>query len=50
VQIRKDQRVIDLRAMDLRVMDLRGHVLIVAQKCYELMNWETVEALGVICE
>ena len=50
VQIRKDQRVMDLRGMDLRGMDLRGHVLIVAQKCYEVINWETVEAPGVICE
>ncbi len=40
VQIRKDQRVIYLR----------GHVSIVAQKCYELMNWETVVAPGVISE
>ena len=45
VQIRKDQRVVALG-----VMDLRGHALIVAQKCYEVMNWETVEASGVICE
>src|SRR2546421_3633480 len=45
VQIRKDQRVIGLR-----VMDLRDHALIVVKKCYELMNWETVEAPGVICE
>jgi hypothetical protein len=40
VQIRKDQGVIDLR----------GHVSIVAQKCYEVINWELIEAPGVICE
>ena len=40
VQIRKDQGVIDLR----------GHVSIVAPKCYEVINWELIEAPGVICE
>jgi hypothetical protein len=38
VQIRKDQGVIDLR----------GHVSIVAEKCYEVINWELIEAPGVI--
>jgi len=45
MEIRKDQRVVNLR-----VMDLRGHVLIVAQKCYEVMNWQTVEAPRVTWE
>jgi hypothetical protein len=45
VQIREDQRVIDLRCCDLR-----RHDSIVAEECYEVMNWEPTERPEVISQ